>query len=325
MPQYMLLMYDDPATAPAEGSPEDQAEFAGWMSYSEQMAQAGIMQAGNALHPVETATTVRVRGGERVSPTGRSPRRRSSSAATTSSTCPTSTRRSRGPAKVPARRARIGRGAPGHGVRPGLSADGGPAARDAVARAFRDESRPRGPGDPRPARSAVTRPGRGRGAGRASPVALARWPRDGVPGQPGGVDHHDRRATRGRSTGCAASAARGRARRRAGRSCTRLERGPPPRPTATTSAIVDDRLRLIFTCCHPALALRGAGGAHAARARRPDHRRDRPRVPRRRADDGQAASCAPSARSRDAGIPYRVPRDDGPARPAARRARASST
>ena len=52
--------------------------------------------------------------------------------------------------------------------------------------------------------------------------------------------------------------------------------------------IVDDRLRLIFTCCHPALdmsarvalTLRALGGL--------THRRDRPRIPGRRADDGQA-------------------------------------
>jgi hypothetical protein len=66
MPQYMLLIYGDPTAGPAEGSPESQAEFAGWMGYTEQMAQAGVMQAGDALHPVSTATTVRVRGDERV-------------------------------------------------------------------------------------------------------------------------------------------------------------------------------------------------------------------------------------------------------------------
>ena len=51
----------------------------------------------------------------------------------------------------------------------------------------------------------------------------------------------------------------------------------------------DDRLRLIFTCCHPALApsaqvaltLRLLGGL--------THRRDRPRLPRAGADDGAAA------------------------------------
>ena len=39
--------------------------------------------------------------------------------------------------------------------------------------------------------------------------------------------------------------------------------------------VEDDRLRLIFTCCHPALAAGGAGRADAARGLRPDHRGDR--------------------------------------------------
>jgi hypothetical protein len=66
MPQYMLLIYDDPTVTPASDTPEGQAEFAGWMSYSAQMAEAGAMKGGDALHPGDTATTVRVRGGERV-------------------------------------------------------------------------------------------------------------------------------------------------------------------------------------------------------------------------------------------------------------------
>ena len=66
MPQYMLLIYDDPATGPAEGSPEAQAEFQNWMAYSQAMSEAGAMQSGAALQPIATATTVRVRGGERV-------------------------------------------------------------------------------------------------------------------------------------------------------------------------------------------------------------------------------------------------------------------
>ena len=72
-----------------------------------------------------------------------------------------------------------------------------------------------------------------------------------------------------------------------------------------TSRVPDDRLRLIFTCCHPALApeaqvaltLRAVGG--------PDDARDRARVPRARADDGAAA------RAREAEDPRRghpVPR-----------------
>jgi hypothetical protein len=64
MPQYMILIY-----APAEGGPspdELQAEFPKWMAYTEALQSAGVMVAGDALQPIETATTVRVRDGERV-------------------------------------------------------------------------------------------------------------------------------------------------------------------------------------------------------------------------------------------------------------------
>ena len=50
----------------------------------------------------------------------------------------------------------------------------------------------------------------------------------------------------------------------------------------------DDRLRLIFTCCHPALGPGRPGRADAAAARRADHRGDRPRVPGAGADHGPA-------------------------------------
>jgi hypothetical protein len=58
----MLLIY-----TPAEGdlSPEEaQAELPRWMEYTEALQAAGAMVAGDALQPVETATTVRVRDGE---------------------------------------------------------------------------------------------------------------------------------------------------------------------------------------------------------------------------------------------------------------------
>ena len=45
--------------------------------------------------------------------------------------------------------------------------------------------------------------------------------------------------------------------------------------------IPDERLRLIFTCCHPALAAGGAGRAHAADRGRAVDPRDRARVPGR--------------------------------------------
>jgi hypothetical protein len=64
MPQYMVLIY-----APTEGGPapeELQAEFPRWMEYTEALQKAGVMVAGDALQPVDTATTVRVRDGETV-------------------------------------------------------------------------------------------------------------------------------------------------------------------------------------------------------------------------------------------------------------------
>jgi hypothetical protein len=57
--QYMLLMYGDPTEGPAPDSDEAQAEFAGWMQYTQAMHEAGVFVAGEALQPKETATTVR--------------------------------------------------------------------------------------------------------------------------------------------------------------------------------------------------------------------------------------------------------------------------
>ena len=77
----------------------------------------------------------------------------------------------------------------------------------------------------------------------------------------------------------------------------------------------DDRLRLIFTCCHPALAARRPGRADAAAARRAHDRRDRARVPRARADDGAAARPRQGARSATRGSPTACPSEaDLPAR-----------
>jgi hypothetical protein len=62
MPQYMLLIY-----APAEGGPSDeerQAEMPRWFEFTQSLRDAGVMVAGDALHGVDAATTVRVRSGE---------------------------------------------------------------------------------------------------------------------------------------------------------------------------------------------------------------------------------------------------------------------
>ena len=68
MPQYMLLIY-----SPTEGGPspeEAQAELPRWFEYTQQLQESGAMVAGDALQPVDTATTVRVRDGERLTSDG---------------------------------------------------------------------------------------------------------------------------------------------------------------------------------------------------------------------------------------------------------------
>ena len=72
--------------------------------------------------------------------------------------------------------------------------------------------------------------------------------------------------------------------------------GGEPSPLPDT-VVRDDQLRLIFTCCHPALAPRGAGGAQPAHALRPVDGRDRPGPPGARGDDGQAPGAGQGARS----------------------------
>lgn len=58
MPQYMLLIY-----SPADWTPSAD-EMPHWSAYTESLQNAGVMRAGDALHPGDTATTVRVRDGE---------------------------------------------------------------------------------------------------------------------------------------------------------------------------------------------------------------------------------------------------------------------
>ena len=62
MPQYMMLIY-----TPNEGGPspeELQAEHPRWNAYTQELTEAGVLVAGDALEGVDTATTVRERDGE---------------------------------------------------------------------------------------------------------------------------------------------------------------------------------------------------------------------------------------------------------------------
>jgi hypothetical protein len=62
MPKYMLLIY-----GPAEGGPSQEemaAEMPRWYEFTKSLEDAGVLVAGDPLHGVDAATTVRVRDGE---------------------------------------------------------------------------------------------------------------------------------------------------------------------------------------------------------------------------------------------------------------------
>lgn len=62
--QYALLIYTDESLDPAPDSPEAAEIFQRYWSFTEDITNEGVNKGGEALHPVDTATTVRVRNGE---------------------------------------------------------------------------------------------------------------------------------------------------------------------------------------------------------------------------------------------------------------------
>ena len=60
MPQYLMLIYTPADQGPTEQPPETHAR---WDAYTQQLKDAGLYVGGDALQGVETATTLRERGG----------------------------------------------------------------------------------------------------------------------------------------------------------------------------------------------------------------------------------------------------------------------
>jgi hypothetical protein len=81
--KYLCLIYDDEKVLEAMPKPEQDAFMGEYFAFTEAVQAGGQYVAGEALHPVATATTVRIRTVGWSPPTARSPRRASSSAAST--------------------------------------------------------------------------------------------------------------------------------------------------------------------------------------------------------------------------------------------------
>ena len=62
MPQYMLLLYAGEA-GPQEREARE-SEMPAWIQFTESLRDAGLLLATGRLHPVDAATTVRVRDDE---------------------------------------------------------------------------------------------------------------------------------------------------------------------------------------------------------------------------------------------------------------------
>ena len=64
--QFMLLIYDDEQTWRGMSEDERTAVMSEYGAYTEELRQAGALVAGDALQPIDTATTIRLRDGEQL-------------------------------------------------------------------------------------------------------------------------------------------------------------------------------------------------------------------------------------------------------------------
>lgn len=62
--QYMLLIYNNPALEPTYGTPEFEAMMGGFFALNERMKADGVLRGGEGLKGIETATSLKIRGGK---------------------------------------------------------------------------------------------------------------------------------------------------------------------------------------------------------------------------------------------------------------------
>ena len=62
--QYMLLIYSAAESDPQPGTPEFGTMMQGYQDFCKEISEAGVFVAGDALQPINTATSVSVRNGQ---------------------------------------------------------------------------------------------------------------------------------------------------------------------------------------------------------------------------------------------------------------------
>lgn len=62
--QYLCLIYSNENEEPRPGTPEGDRHFNEYMKFTEEVRSKNLLVGGEALQPVATATTVRVRDGK---------------------------------------------------------------------------------------------------------------------------------------------------------------------------------------------------------------------------------------------------------------------
>jgi len=70
MSKYMVLLYANEAGMPRPGSPEFHAQNAAYMAVYDNFSSRGVFVAGDPLSPSTSATSVRVRNGQKAATPG---------------------------------------------------------------------------------------------------------------------------------------------------------------------------------------------------------------------------------------------------------------
>jgi hypothetical protein len=68
--KYILLIYGDEAAGAKMTEAEQQTEMQEYYAFTNEVRERGVYDSGEALHPTQSATTVRVRDGKRMTTDG---------------------------------------------------------------------------------------------------------------------------------------------------------------------------------------------------------------------------------------------------------------